>query len=497
MAEMNGVNTNAEQTNEERKKSLYEMLLSIIKAIRHRPCYEALERIERNLDLISDNSEATAVVLDNLIHTTSELASKLNSISIEDVEEEIGKIDNELNALSNSLNNQSKETICAKFEDAVTSYGINIDDAVLYKSGADGEMYLKADDNYYMISSQSIGKMVQFGFVPVDEDTSISRLKLNEVELGNYPKAEGIRLEILREHFPDYDDLSQYDNETKEKIQSLMESKKQKEALANSFNELYNISSDANGIIGVMREDKTYCVIHERKNAMVEFKMNNNRIVASLYTNYDNSDPHNPKGIGAKKTVGVWRNGIDNKVYGELDFDRDYIVRDVIKSDMANRFLSVCGLSNDDVKTMLKEEGSRGFKKANDEFIKKIDAIKRVMESNAPTGWDFKLIHDESTYICALSPNGNKTYINFDENGKVNQYAYKYEKENDVSLVADKGLVVVRNNRADQEDYKIGVALYEESSKLVEKAIEERTNKKAIENKDADKPKKERENGRD
>jgi len=54
----------------------------------------------------------------------------------------------------------------------------------------------------------------------------------------------------------------------------------------------------------------------------------------------------------------------------------------------------------------------------------------------------------------------------------------------------------VRNNRADQADYKISVKLFEESVDLVDKAINERNNKK--EDKTTEKSKKEKENhGRD
>lgn len=490
-------NSEVEVENQERKKTLYEMLMEIIKALRHRPCYEALERIAKSLDDVENNSETTAVILENLIHTTSELASKIGSISIEDAEKEIGKIEKELNDLSQSQAKGEGEKVFSSYDRAIKSYGIDTDSATLYKSDADGELYIKSGDNYYMVKSQSAGGFVQFGFVPVEEDVSISRLKLNEVNLDeSYSVADAIRLEILREHFPDLENFGKYDKETQDKIQNLMEAKKQKEELIGKVNDLYNITTDANGISGVLRDDKTYCVIHERQKSMIEFKMSNNKIVASLYSGYDNSDPKNPKGTGAKKTVGIWTNSKDGKIHSELDFDRQYIVRDIIKSDITNRYLSVCGLTNDDIKTMLKEQGVSGFKKANDEHIKRIDAIMRVMDSNAPSGWDIKLIHDDSTYICAVSPDGNKTYFNFDEKGGISQYAYKYDNEKDVSLVADKGKIIVRNNRADQADYKISVKLFEESVDLVDKAINERNNKK--EDKTTEKSKKEKENhGRD
>ena len=468
------------------------MLSFCFKALKNRPCYEALERISDALEQTSSNSEVTAKVLDNLIDTTAELASKIKTISAEEVEEVLNDIENQLREVTGVVGKSQKTTVEVGFETAIRIYENQIDfnTAKVYLSGVNDVVYVCSNDAYFRLKVIETDGAVSFQFVPAEED--VSRLKLKELELDtSLDNANGIRKAIIAEYFPEFENEEQYSEDIRAKISELKKQKAEKEEQLENINKLFSVQKDGE-ISGVLREDGTYCVIHEAKHAMAEFSVKNGKMVAKLYMDYDNSDSKNPKAIGNGKQVGEWKNGVNDKVHSKVGFDREYIFRDIIKSSVTNSFLTACGLSNNDVKTMLKEQGTKGFKKTADDNIPTIMQIKDAMDKDLPQNWSVRLINDTSTFLCITSDNGNKTYINFDEKGDVSQYAYKYTDEKDVKLVAERGKVVMREERASQEDYKRSILLYEKA----EAEVKDSGITKIVKNKSSE-PKKTEPKGKD
>lgn len=494
MAEFNEENVNPMDENERRAelereigekcKTLWEKLLELINAWKGRNAYKALEQIKENLETISQNNEATAEamertaeVLEELINTTSQLGSRINNMSEAELEAELDKIDKEIDALKNSDTEMTMEE--KSVSQALNEFNglINFNECELYYSTTYNSLYLhnKEKDNYIELIAREGG----ITFQPHDtEQESINRLKLEPIPLSEDETLDNLtklRYAIMENLYEDWNEPNKYTEEQKSALNDLEKKRAEKAQLLETVNK-FKDGIEVDNFKGVMQNDGTFCLEHKDKNAMIKFFKKEDKIMAYMYKNYDkNTLQTSSKGV----FVGKWENDTNGQIKSDLNFDRQYVVRDIMRSAVAEQYFGLYGLQAEDIKTMLKEEAVKNFKKVeNEELIAKYIQATADMNKALPEGYSARLIQDNATFIAVLSPQKNVTYINFKENGNVNQYAYKYKDETEPKTVSESGVTVIRENRANQEDYKVSIKAYEECIKALEKESKEQNKEK-------------------
>lgn len=434
-------NVTAEEI-QEKKHKLLAWLKELVSIFKSPACFEALKRCEENLELLTENNAITAETLDNLLDLTSELKGKIGTMDEHEIEEEIEKINQEMN--KDTITSKIVSTFPTAFNQILSCVNGNIKELALCED-ASNDILLKvvtSDDKvwYSKTSTLFAGNKVNVSLSsPVDE----YHTKMEVIQDLTPVKDNAALLErnFLKAIYPDIDDVSHInDEETKETI-SKYKTKIKKLQEKRSFNNKYkeSVVCDDNPDYKARFDGKTFYMENVTKGKLIKAVVDENKNLT--FTAYENYDNQTYETIGRGINLGRFVQRPDsNRIKAEISLDKDRVFYEALKTSAFSEYLYNLGLDENSVEVMLHRDGKDGFHKVTDErAVKRIINVNERISKILPKDYFSKLVSDDSsTYIKIQTPSKKIVYISFKENGDVDRYSLWTPQKKDIKPVIER-----------------------------------------------------------
>lgn len=446
-------NVTAEEI-KEKKHRLLAWLKELVSIFKSPACFEALKKCEENLELLTENNAVTAEALDNLLDLTSELKGKIGTMDEHEIEEEITKINQEIEIVTAKDTSSIESSFPVAYEQIQSSVNGDTKNVALCED-ASGDILLRITTPEDKVWYSKVNTLFAENEVSVSLSKPLEeyRTKVKVIQDLTSVKDNMPLLEknFLKAIYPDIDNISNInDKKAKAELSNLERRIKNLETRRNFSNKYKeSVVCDDNPNYKARFDGKTFYIENTSERKLIKAVLDENKkIMFSAYENYD-YQTYETVGRGINLGRFVQRPDSD-RINSEISLDKDRVFYEALKTSAFSEYLSTIGLDENSVDFILHREGKNGFHKVKDErAINRIIKVNERVNKILPKDYFSKLVSDEkSTYIRIQTPTKKNIYISFKENGNVDRYSLWTPQKNVIKSVIERK---IKNSKESEE----------------------------------------------